>query len=111
MADTYDKEVTDEILGTLGAYHAAMVAARTDQLAVLAESEYSLAHITGYVQPKEEWFDVIRTRQFDYHRMDIEESSLSLASAAVRPRSRAGAGAFSTPPSTACTRHGGSSSR
>jgi ketosteroid isomerase-like protein len=65
-----------EILGILHAYHAAMVAARTDQLGDLIDDDYSLVHITGYVQPKDEWFDVIRSGQFDYHRIDIEDRTL-----------------------------------
>lgn len=79
MADMDNKQETDEILGILRPYHAAMVAARTDQLAVFVDSDYSLAHITGYVQPRVDSFDVIRTRQFDYHRIDIEERLLSLS--------------------------------
>jgi hypothetical protein len=41
---------TAEILGILHTYHAAMVAARTDQLGDLVDDDYSLVHITGYVQ-------------------------------------------------------------
>ena len=60
------------------AYHAAMVEARTDDLDQLLDKEFSLAHITGYIQPKDEWFGVIRSGQFDYHRIDIEEETLAV---------------------------------
>jgi ketosteroid isomerase-like protein len=72
-----DKD-TAEILGILRAYHAAMVEARTDRLGELVAEDYSLVHITGYVQPRDEWFDVIRGGQFDYHRIDIDERALSV---------------------------------
>ena len=67
-----------EILGALRAYHTAMVAARTDDLDALLDHDYALVHITGYVQPKDEWFDVLRTGRFDYHRIDVDEGSLSV---------------------------------
>jgi ketosteroid isomerase-like protein len=73
----HDKD-TAEILGILRAYHGAMVEARTDQLAELVDDGYSLVHITGYVQPRDEWFDVIRTGEFDYHTIDIDERTLSV---------------------------------
>jgi ketosteroid isomerase-like protein len=79
MASAESGRDTGEILGILQAYHAAMVAARTDQLGDLIDDDYSLVHITGYVQPKDEWFDVIRSGQFDYHRIDIEEQALSVS--------------------------------
>lgn len=43
------------ILKTLAAYHRAMVEAQTTELERLLEPGYSLVHITGYVQPKQEW--------------------------------------------------------
>jgi ketosteroid isomerase-like protein len=72
-----DKD-TAEILGILRAYHAAMVEARIDRLAELVDEAYSLIHITGYVQPRDEWFDVIRDGQFDYHKIDIDERTLAV---------------------------------
>src|SRR5215208_1061668 len=66
-----------EIIRVMRAYHAAMVEARTDDLDKLLDKNFSLVHITGYVQPKEEWFGVIRSGQFDYHRIEIEEETLS----------------------------------
>ena len=67
-----------EIIRVMHAYHAAMVEARTDDLDQLLDKEFSLAHITGYIQPKDEWFGVIRSGQFDYHRIDIEEETLAV---------------------------------
>ncbi len=44
----------------------------------LLDPEFALVHITGHVQPKDEWFDVLRSRQFDYHRIDIDENTISV---------------------------------
>ena len=60
----------------LDAYHAAMVGARTDELGALVAEGFTLGHITGYVQPKAEWFGVIRSRSFDYHDIRIEQDRL-----------------------------------
>lgn len=68
-----------EIRRLLIAYHGAMVDADIDRLNGLLDAGYSLVHITGYEQPKDEWFDVIRTGQFDYHKIDIEQNSLSVS--------------------------------
>jgi hypothetical protein len=62
------------ILEVLDGYHHAMVEADTGKLAALVDHRFSLVHITGYVQPRDEWFEVIRTGQFDYHRIDIDEA-------------------------------------
>jgi len=58
------------------AYHAAMVAAGVTALDKLLAQDHVLVHITGVTQPKREWLDVIRSGQFDYHSIEIEEASL-----------------------------------
>ena len=65
-----------KILQVVGVYHTAMVEARTDRLNTIVGEGFSLVHITGYAQPKDEWFGVIRSGEFDYHRIDIDEQSL-----------------------------------
>lgn len=62
-------------------YHRAMVEADTDKLAALVDRGFSLTHITGYVQPREEWFHVVRTGQFAYHQIDIDEVAVRLGTA------------------------------
>lgn len=61
------------VVEVLDDYHCAMVEADIDKLTTLVDGRFSLVHITGYVQPRDEWFEVIRTGQFDYHRIDIDE--------------------------------------
>ena len=66
------------ILAVLRAYHEAMVGARTDLLDQLVAADFFLVHITGYRQPRHEWYEVIRRGDFDYHAIDVDQSSLSL---------------------------------
>jgi hypothetical protein len=67
-----------EIARVLSRYHDAMVAASTDTLEALLDREFTLVHITGYVQPKDEWFSVMRSGDFDYHAIDVDASSLRI---------------------------------
>ena len=67
-----------ELTGVLSRYHDAMVAARTDTLDAMLDPGFTLVHITGYVQPKDEWFDVMRTGEFDYHAIDLDTSALRM---------------------------------
>lgn len=69
---------TRELLDLMRAYHAAMVQARTDMLAQLVDDDYSLVHVTGYVQPRNEWFDVIGSGAYDYHKIDVDHRTLQL---------------------------------
>lgn len=91
-----------EIRRLLLAYHAAIVAADTDCLSDLLAADYFLVHITGYKQPREEWFDVIRASQFDYHKTDIEQDSLAVSVTGVT--ADVTGRVFSTPLSTACAK-------
>jgi hypothetical protein len=67
-----------DLLRVLDEYHSAMVSARTDTLDELLTPDFTLVHITGYVQPKAEWFSVIRSGDFDYHAIHLDESSLAV---------------------------------
>ena len=55
-----------------------MVSASTDILSRLVSPDFTLEHITGYVQPKEEWFEVIRSGEFDYHQIEIDQNKLNV---------------------------------
>jgi ketosteroid isomerase-like protein len=67
-----------QVLNALRSYHDAMIRADTDDLANMLDAHHSLVHITGYVQPKHEWLDAIRTGEFNYHAIDLDEKSLSV---------------------------------
>jgi hypothetical protein len=68
-----------EIIRVLRAYHTAMVDADTAGLDDLLDEEFALVHITGYVQPKDEWFGVLRSGEFDYHRIEIDDNTVSVS--------------------------------
>lgn len=76
VASNFDVE--SELFMVLDAYHDAMVAGSIDALDELVHENFSLVHITGYVQPKQEWFEEIETYQFHYHRIRVDEESLSV---------------------------------
>jgi len=67
-----------EIRAMLAHYHQAMTDGRADVLDELLDEAHSLVQITGYVQPKAEWLGVIRSHQFDYHRIVLEEEHLTI---------------------------------
>jgi hypothetical protein len=81
---------TAEVLTTMRHYHRAMVDASIADLDGMLDDGHSLVHITGYVQPKKEWLELIGTGQFAYHGISIDENSLAVTvagrSAAVSGR-------------------------
>lgn len=82
MKDTVQYGSTNnrqEIISLLKRYHQAMTGADTSTLEELLDPHYSLVHITGYRQPKEQWYNVIQNREFDYHRIILDESALSIS--------------------------------
>jgi hypothetical protein len=54
-----------------------MVAGDVAELASILTDEFTLTHMTGYVQSKSEWLDAIETGQMQYHRMDTVEATIS----------------------------------
>jgi hypothetical protein len=55
-----------------------MVAGDTEILGDLLDDRFTLTHITGYVQPKAEWLAEMRAGQFDYHRIDEQNTTIRL---------------------------------
>lgn len=55
----------------------AMVAGDLAELGAILAEEFTLTHMTGYVQSKAEWLDAIETLQMQYHRMETVETTLS----------------------------------
>ncbi|WP_406491299.1 nuclear transport factor 2 family protein [Streptomyces sp. NBC_01604] len=66
----------DEVTTAFRAYLQAMLDGDTDALDNLLADGCTLTHITGYVQPKNEWLSQMRAGQFLYHR--IEEKSVAV---------------------------------
>lgn len=65
-----------EILDNYRAQLRAMVDGDTEVLGELLTGDFSLTHMTGYFQPKQEWLAQMRAGQFDYH--DAQERNVSL---------------------------------
>ena len=70
-----------------------MIDARTYALNAILSEDFSLVHITWYVQRRNEWFGVVSSGQFDYHSIDIGETALSVT-ASSRSAVAAGRGVF-----------------
>lgn len=79
MSNTTSKDQTKGILDALSEYHRCMVAAIPEKLDALLEPDYSLTHITGYVQPRLEWLAAIRSGEFGYHRIELMGEHLNVA--------------------------------
>ena len=54
----------------------AMTAGDTRALDALLADDFTLTHMTGYTQLKDEWLTEMRAGQFDYHR--IEEQHVTV---------------------------------
>jgi hypothetical protein len=63
----------DRILAASRAIYGAMLDGRTDDLDRLLDDHYSLTHMTGYRQSKQEWLSAIDAGQMRYHA--AEETS------------------------------------
>jgi hypothetical protein len=55
----------------------AMVAGDVAALDAILVEDFTLTHMTGYVQAKAEWLDDIETGQMQYHRMETVQTTLS----------------------------------
>jgi hypothetical protein len=76
MPTDADEQDRAEILDNYRAQLRAMVDGDTEVLGELLTEDFSLTHMTGYFQPKQEWFTQMRAGQFDYH--NAEERNVSL---------------------------------
>jgi hypothetical protein len=65
-----------EVVEAYRAHLRAMVEGDTDSLDELLDGDFTLSHMTGYVQPKGEWLAQIHDGQFDYH--DVEEKDVTV---------------------------------
>jgi len=55
----------------------AMVAGDIEELDGLLAEEFTLTHMTGYVQSKAEWLEAIASGEMQYHRMETVEATSS----------------------------------
>ncbi|WP_449373111.1 nuclear transport factor 2 family protein [Arthrobacter psychrolactophilus] len=60
-----------------GSMFEAMVAGDVTQLGIILADDFTLTHMTGYVQAKAEWLDDIAAGAMRYHRMETVETTVS----------------------------------
>jgi hypothetical protein len=66
----------DGVIAAYRAYLHAMVQSDTVTLDELLADEFTLTHIGGHIQPKQEWLVQLRAGQFAYH--DVQERTVSV---------------------------------
>lgn len=76
MVDAQAQADRDAIIANFRARQQAMIDADTGKLRALSTPDSRAEHITGYNQPREEWFDQIESGYFDYH--SIENHSIEV---------------------------------
>jgi 2C-methyl-D-erythritol 2,4-cyclodiphosphate synthase len=70
--------VSDEAMNALhDALCEAMVAGDIGELDNILAEEFTLTHMTGYVQSKSEWLDAMDTGQMQYHRIETVEATFN----------------------------------
>ncbi|MEU6351724.1 nuclear transport factor 2 family protein [Streptomyces sp. NPDC047072] len=74
----------DEVIRAFRAYLQAMTDGDTGTLDDLLDSGFTLTHITGYVQPKVEWFAQMRAGQFVYHAIRENDVTVETEGDAAR---------------------------
>ena len=52
----------------------AMVSGDVARLDGILAEDYTLTHMTGYVQPKAEWLEAIQTGEMQYHHVETVEA-------------------------------------
>jgi hypothetical protein len=57
---------------------AAMQQGDITTLSELLHPDFTLTHITGYIQPKDEWLSQMQSGQFIYHHIDEKSISVDL---------------------------------
>ena len=85
--------ISDQAVGQLvreafADFTGAMQAGDTDELRRLIGDVFTLTHITGYVQPGDEWLAEMRQGQFVYHHIDVRDLRLSMEGDKVRLSAR-----------------------
>lgn len=71
-----DTQAIEEIAEAWHAYLQALAMGDIEALEYLLDEGFTLTHMNGYVQPKNEWLTQIRAGQFVYH--SVEEKNLDV---------------------------------
>ena len=76
MNTSPEKSAHDDVVEAFRAQLRAMTEGDTESLDALLDDGFTLTHITGYPQPKDEWLSQMRAGQFVYH--GIEEKKVTV---------------------------------
>ncbi|WP_052425093.1 nuclear transport factor 2 family protein [Streptomyces fulvoviolaceus] len=76
MGTQSDAQGREEVVRAWRAHVRALTEGDTEALEDLLDEGFTLTHMSGYVQPKEEWLAQMRAGWFDYH--DVDEKSVSV---------------------------------
>lgn len=81
---TSNEQDRAEILENYRAQLEAMADGDTEELGALLTEDFSLTHMTGYFQPKQEWLAQMRAGQFVYHAAREKDVSLHITGDTAR---------------------------
>ena len=84
VEDMTEEQDRAEILRNYRAQLQAMVDGDTAALGGLLTENFSLTHMTGYFQPKQEWLAEMRAGQFQYHDTQEKDTSIALEDSTAR---------------------------
>lgn len=68
---------TGHIESAFATFVAAMQLGDTDRLRGLTDDRFTLTHITGYVQPGDEWLEEMAQGQFVYHQVRVRDQRVT----------------------------------
>lgn len=78
MSENETQADRDAIVANFHARQRAMVDADTQELRRLSTPDSHAQHISGYNQPRDEWFDEIESGYFAYHTVDNDSIDLTM---------------------------------
>ena len=76
MTEQTEKQTQQEVANTIRTLTLLMIERNINELETLLDNNFTLTHITGYVQPKTEWLEEIRTESMKYY--GYEEVQMSV---------------------------------
>ena len=79
-----DDDARDGVLAAYREHLQAMTDGDTDTLGELLDDDFTLTHMTGYVQRKAQWLAEMRAGQFRYHHIDEGATTVELQTGHAR---------------------------
>ncbi|WP_319566895.1 nuclear transport factor 2 family protein [Cohaesibacter marisflavi] len=73
-----NSELESELLASWTQFREALVRGDTDALRTLLDDDFKLGHMTGYLQPRQEWLKEIEAGEAVYHSIQDAEVTVHL---------------------------------